>query len=80
MRSKMGGWIKRDEKGYNMVERWQKEWIVRLMDYCEGNRLLVAKRMAETSKKEITECWSILDQIIPMTNLEREKYRSLGIG
>jgi hypothetical protein len=63
-----------------MLEGWQKQWVLKLMDYCEGNRLLVAKRMADMSNKEVRECWSILELLIPMTNEEREKYRSLGIA
>jgi hypothetical protein len=62
------------------MEKWQKQWIIKLMDSCGGNRLVAAKRMSEISKKEITVCWQLLEQIMPMTTVEREKYRSLGIG
>lgn len=52
---------------------------MKLVDACEGNRLLAAKRMSEVSKREIRECWQMLNEVVPMTSMEREKYRSLGI-
>ena len=61
------------------MEQWQKQWIVNLLKSCGDNRLLAAKRMAEMSNKQITECWQLLDQVRPMTAMEREKYRALGI-
>ncbi|MDQ3884300.1 MAG: hypothetical protein M3239_02520 [Thermoproteota archaeon] len=45
-----------------------------------GNRLLAAKRMAEISKKEIRDCWKLLDEAVPMNAVERERYCSLGIA
>jgi hypothetical protein len=62
------------------MDQWQKQWIINLMDSCGGNRLVAAKRMSEISKNEITVCWQLLQQVKPMTSIEREKYRSLGIG
>jgi hypothetical protein len=61
------------------MEQWQKQWIMKLMDSCDGDRLVAAKRMSEISKMRITACWHLLDQVMPMTTTEREKYRSLGI-
>lgn len=49
------------------------------MDSFNGNRLLAAKRMAEISKKGILECWQQLDEAVPMSTIEREKYYLLGI-
>src|SRR3712207_6970071 len=46
-----------------MMEPWQKQWILNLMGSCNGNRLLAAKRMSEISKKEIRECWILLDEV-----------------
>ncbi|MDQ3872348.1 MAG: hypothetical protein M3258_01905 [Thermoproteota archaeon] len=62
-----------------MMEQWQKQWILKLMAYYNGNRLLAAKRMAEISKKSIRECWQLLDEVIPMADVERERYCSLGM-
>jgi hypothetical protein len=61
------------------MEQWQKQWILKLMGSYNGNRLLAAKRMAEISKKEIRECWQLLDEAVPMSTIERERYCSLGI-
>ena len=61
------------------MEQWQKQWILKLMGSYNGNRLLAAKRMAEISKKGIRECWQLLDEAVPMSNVERERYCSLGI-
>jgi hypothetical protein len=61
------------------MEQWQKQWMLKLMDSYKGNRLLAAKRMAEISKKEIQECWQLLDEVMPMSIMERERYCSLGI-
>ena len=44
-----------------------------------GNRLLTAKRMSEISNKGILECWQLLDEVIPMSTVERIRYCSLGI-
>ena len=49
------------------------------MSSYNGNRLLVAKRMAEISNKRIRECWQLLDEAVPMGTVERERYCSLGI-
>ncbi len=49
------------------------------MDSFNGNRLLAAKRMAEISKKGIRECWQLLDEAVPMSTVERERYYLLGI-
>ncbi|HEX2231187.1 MAG TPA: hypothetical protein VHG34_03275 [Nitrososphaeraceae archaeon] len=49
------------------------------MGSCNGNRLLAAKRMSEISKKEIRECWVLLDEVVPMSTMERLKYCSLGV-
>ncbi|HEX2557126.1 MAG TPA: hypothetical protein VHK86_02285 [Nitrososphaera sp.] len=62
------------------MEQWQKQWIVKLMASCDGNRLVAAKRMSEMTQKEMRECWQLLDETIPMTSMERERYRSLGIS
>jgi hypothetical protein len=62
------------------MEQWQKQWILKLMSSYNGNRLLAAKRMAEISKKEIRECWQLLDEAMPMSAVERERYCSLGIA
>jgi hypothetical protein len=62
-----------------MMEPWQKQWMLNLMGSCNGNRLLAAKRMSEISKKEIRECWELLDEVVPMNATERLKYYSLGI-
>ena len=62
-----------------MMEQWQKQWILSLMGSCNGNRLLAAKRMSEISRKEIRECWQLLDEVIPMSTMERLRYCSLGI-
>jgi hypothetical protein len=35
--------------------------------------------MAEISKKGIQECWQLLDEAVPMSTVERERYCSLGI-
>jgi hypothetical protein len=40
---------------------------------------LAAKRMSEISRKEIRECWQLLDEVIPMSTMERLRYCSLGI-
>jgi hypothetical protein len=61
------------------MEQWQKQWILNLMDSFNGNRLLAAKRMAEISKKGIRECWQLLDEAVPMSTVERERYYLLGI-
>jgi hypothetical protein len=61
------------------MEHWQKEWIVNLLKSYNDNRLLTAKRMSEMLNEQINECWQLLDQVRPMTQEEREKYRSLGI-
>jgi hypothetical protein len=61
------------------MEQWQKQWILKLMSSYNGNRLLVAKRMAEISNKRIRECWQLLDEAVPMDTVERERYCSLGI-
>jgi hypothetical protein len=61
------------------MEQWQRQWILNLMDSFNGNRLLAAKRMAEISKKGIRECWQQLDEVVPMSTIEREKYYLLGI-
>jgi len=61
------------------MEQWQRQWILNLMDSFNGNRLLAAKRMAEISKKGIRECWQQLDEAVPMSTIEREKYYLLGI-
>lgn len=62
-----------------MMEQWQKQWILKLMGSYNGNRLLAAKRMSEISKKEIRECWVLLDEVVPMSTMERLRYCSLGI-
>jgi hypothetical protein len=62
------------------MEKWQKQWIINLVNSCEGNRLLAAKRMSEISRQEIKECWQLLEQVMPMTSIEREKYRLLGLS
>ncbi|HZB80548.1 MAG TPA: hypothetical protein VE264_04655, partial [Nitrososphaera sp.] len=62
-----------------MMEPWQKQWILNLMGSCNGNRLLAAKRMSEISRKEIRECWVLLDEVVPMSTMERLKYSSLGV-
>ena len=62
------------------MEHWQKEWIVNLLKSYNDNRLLTAKRMAEISKKEIRDCWNLLDEAVPMNAVERERYCSLGIA
>jgi len=62
------------------MDNWQKQWIMKLLDTCEGNRLVAAKRMSEISKKEVTVCWQLIDQVMPMTSQERERYKALGIG
>ncbi|MDQ3882877.1 MAG: hypothetical protein M3243_02350 [Thermoproteota archaeon] len=49
------------------------------MGSCNGNRLLAAKRMSEISKKGIRECWQQLDEVVPMSTVERIRYCSLGI-
>jgi len=49
------------------------------MSSYNGNRLLAAKRMSEISKKEIRECWQLLDEAVPMSTVERIRYCSLGI-
>lgn len=61
------------------MEQWQKQWILNLMDSFNGNRLLAAKRMAEITKKGIRECWQLLDEAVPMSTVERERYYLLGI-
>jgi hypothetical protein len=61
------------------MEQWQKEWILKLMGSYSGNRLLTAKRMSEISNKGILECWQLLDEVIPMSTVERIRYCSLGI-
>jgi hypothetical protein len=61
------------------MEQWQKQWILNLMASFNGNRLLAAKRMAEISKKGIRECWQLLDEAVPMSTIERERYYLLGI-
>jgi hypothetical protein len=63
-----------------MMEQWQRHWILNLMASYNGNRLLAAKRMAEISKKEIRDCWKLLDEAVPMNAVERERYCSLGIA
>ncbi|HJS69073.1 MAG TPA: hypothetical protein VJ730_06590 [Nitrososphaera sp.] len=50
------------------------------MDSCDGNRLVAAKRMSEISKREVTVCWQLIEQVKPLTDVERERYRLLGIG
>ena len=62
-----------------MMEPWQKQWMLNLMGSCNGNRLLAAKRMSEISKKEIRECWVLLDEVVPMSAVERSRYCSLGV-
>ena len=62
-----------------MMEPWQKQWILNLMGSCNGNRLLAAKRMSEISKKEIRECWVLLEEVVPMSTVERLRYCSLGV-
>jgi hypothetical protein len=62
-----------------MMEPWQKQWMLNLMGSCNGNRLLAAKKMSEISKKEIRECWELLDEVVPMNAIERLRYHSLGI-
>ena len=62
-----------------MMEQWQKQWILKLMGSYNGNRLLTAKRMSEISNKGIRECWQLLDEVIPMSTVERIRYCSLGI-
>ncbi len=62
-----------------MLEQWQKQWILKLMGSYDGNRLLVAKRMSEITKKGIRECWQLLDEVVPMSTVERIRYCSLGI-
>jgi hypothetical protein len=62
-----------------MMEQWQKEWILKLMGSYNGNRLLAAKRMSEITKKGIRECWQLLDEVVPMSTVERIRYSSLGI-
>lgn len=61
------------------MEPWQKQWILNLMGSCNGNRLLAVKRMSEISKKEIRECWVLLDEVVPMSTVERLRYCSLGV-
>jgi hypothetical protein len=61
------------------MEQWQKQWVLKLMESYNGNRLLAAKRMAEISKKSTRECWQLLDEVVPMTTLERGRYYSLGM-
>jgi hypothetical protein len=62
-----------------VLEPWQKQWILNLMRSCNDNRLLTAKRMSEITKKEIRECWVLLDEVVPMSAVERLKYCSLGV-
>jgi hypothetical protein len=62
-----------------MLEQWQKQWILKLMGSYDGNRLLVAKRMSEITKRGIRECWQLLDEVVPMSTVERIRYCSLGI-
>jgi hypothetical protein len=62
-----------------LMEQWQKQWILKLMGSYNGNRLLTAKRMSEISNKGIRECWQLLDEVIPMSTIERIRYSSLGI-
>ena len=62
-----------------MMEQWQKQWILSLLRFYNGNRLLAAKRMSEISKKEILECWQLLDEVLPMSTVDRLRYTSLGI-
>jgi hypothetical protein len=62
------------------MEQWQRQWILNLMASYNGNRLLAAKRMAEISKKGIRDCWKLLDEVMPMGAVERERYCSLGIS
>jgi hypothetical protein len=63
-----------------MMDHWQKQWIIKLMDSCDGNRLVAAKRMSEISKRDVIVCWQLIEQVKPMTDQERERYRALGIG
>lgn len=62
------------------MDHWQKQWIIKLMDSCDGNRLVAAKRMSEISKREVMVCWQLIEQVKPMTDVERERYRLLGVG
>jgi len=62
-----------------IMEQWQKQWILKLMGSYNGNRLLTVKRMSEISKKGIRECWQLLDEVVPMSAVERIRYCSLGI-
>ena len=62
-----------------MMEQWQKQWILKLLGSYNGNRLLTAKKMSEIYEKEIRECWQLLDEVVPMSTIERMRYCSLGI-
>jgi hypothetical protein len=62
------------------MDNWQKQWIMKLMDGCDGNRLVAAKRMSEISKRDVTVCWQLIEQVMPMTDQERARYQSLGVG
>jgi hypothetical protein len=62
------------------MDHWQKQWIMKLMDSCDGNRLVASKRMSEISKRDVIVCWQLIEQVMPMTDQERERYRLLGVG